>query len=341
MIDAAVKRGWTVRGFEPMRSSHTSSGMPLVLISVPGEKRGRDDDSSEEPTDLWFRFQRGSTPSELGREICNDKYLTSLVAIRCRMPHPVTEFVRTPEMAKAFLKRRGGPIVLKPIDAAHGHGVTTNVRTDAEAETAFHVAMSENRSKKWGGVLAQIQHYGDDYRLIIVGSKVVAVTKRVPANVTGDGRHNISELIDIANTDPRRGERCCMSKISLYEASSFLGGDEKLLRVPAADEYVPLGSKGNLSLGGEGHDYTDKIHPNVARECVRVAQKIGVGLCGLDVLSRDITKPDNWTILELNSSPGIRMHHFPSVGSPRDAAGAILDHAYESVAGYQRRRLEL
>jgi hypothetical protein len=32
-----------------------------------------------------------------------------------------------------------------------------------------------------------------------------AIAERVPAHVTGDGTHTVRELVDITNSDPRRG----------------------------------------------------------------------------------------------------------------------------------------
>jgi cyanophycin synthetase len=39
----------------------------------------------------------------------------------------------------------------------------------------------------------------------VVGGKLVAAAKRVPAHVVGDGSSTIEELVESVNEDPRRG----------------------------------------------------------------------------------------------------------------------------------------
>src|SRR3546814_4571108 len=48
---------------------------------------------------------------------------------------------------------------------------------------------------------------GEDHRLLVVGGKLVAAARRIPASVIGDGRHSVRELVDLANRDSRRGLR--------------------------------------------------------------------------------------------------------------------------------------
>ncbi|MEJ7834242.1 MAG: hypothetical protein WKF79_15115, partial [Nocardioides sp.] len=46
---------------------------------------------------------------------------------------------------------------------------------------------------------------GKDYRCLIIDGRVAAIAERVPASVTGDGTSTVTQLVDIANADPRRG----------------------------------------------------------------------------------------------------------------------------------------
>ncbi len=40
---------------------------------------------------------------------------------------------------------------------------------------------------------------GDDYRLLVVGGKLVAAARREPAHVIGDGLHTVSQLVELVN----------------------------------------------------------------------------------------------------------------------------------------------
>jgi D-alanine-D-alanine ligase-like ATP-grasp enzyme len=46
---------------------------------------------------------------------------------------------------------------------------------------------------------------GHDFRLLVIGNKLVAAARRDPPQVVGDGKHTVRELVDIVNADPRRG----------------------------------------------------------------------------------------------------------------------------------------
>ena len=58
----------------------------------------------------------------------------------------------------------------------------------------------------------------------MIGGKVAAIAERVPASVTGDGKHTVRELVDIANQDPRRGigHEKVLTRIKLDEAAEEL-----------------------------------------------------------------------------------------------------------------------
>jgi len=98
--------------------------------------------------------------------------------------------------------------------------------------------------------------------------------------------------------------------------------------VPAAGAVVQLRATANLSTGGTSIDRTDEIHPRNAALCVLAAGMVGLDVAGLDVLTPDIGVPfpeNGAVIVEVNASPGLRMHSDPDEGAPRDVAGAILD----------------
>jgi cyanophycin synthetase len=40
---------------------------------------------------------------------------------------------------------------------------------------------------------------GHDFRLLVVGDKLVAAARRDPPQVMGDGEHTVRELVDIVN----------------------------------------------------------------------------------------------------------------------------------------------
>jgi cyanophycin synthetase len=173
---------------------------------------------------------------------------------------------------------------------------------------------------------------GDDHRMLVVNGELVAVSKRVPGHVMGDGVHTIEQLMEEVNRDPRRGighEKVLTRLVLDHQAETLLAkkGYTKNT-VPTDGERVFLRSTGNLSTGGTATDVTDLVHPDNVEMAERAVKAIGLDVGGVDFLTTDITesyKDIGGAICEINAAPGYRMHMAPSEGRPRDVAGPTLD----------------
>jgi cyanophycin synthetase len=91
---------------------------------------------------------------------------------------------------------------------------------------------------------------------------------------------------------------------------------------------VYLRSTANLSTGGTATDVTDSIHPDNRDMAVRAVRAIGLDVGGVDFITTNIAesyKSIGGGICEINAAPGFRMHVAPSEGTPRDAAGPVID----------------
>ncbi|HWW76288.1 MAG TPA: Mur ligase family protein, partial [Pyrinomonadaceae bacterium] len=106
--------------------------------------------------------------------------------------------------------------------------------------------------------------------------------------------------------------------------------------VPAEGETVMLRDGINLSTGGVARDVTDEVHPSVKLMCERAARAVGLDICGVDLVLEDIAAPferGRGGVIELNASPGLRMHHFPSEGRPRDVGAKIVERLFPAGDG--------
>ena len=265
--------------------------------------------------------------SNIAVELASDKEETNSILRDLGLPVPAQKLVRRARDAVRAAERIGYPVVLKPLAGNHGRGVSINLKTQSEVETAFEKAQEHGRN-----VVVESYIEGLDHRLLVVNGTLVAAAKRMPGHVVGDGEHTIEQLVDIVNADPRRGvgHEKVLTRLEFdHQAERLLAklGYDRTT-VPGQDEVVYLRSTANLSTGGTAIDVTDVIHPDNREMAERTIKAIGLDIGGVDFLTRDITESYRDTgggICEVNAGPGFRMHVAPSEGTPRDVAGPVID----------------
>lgn len=262
-------------------------------------------------------------------EISCDKEDTHNLLSDLGLPVPKQLMIYSEKQAIRAARRIGYPVVVKPLNANHGRGVSINLTEDDQVATAFAEAQKFGTSK---AVLVESYLTGFDHRMLVVNNELVAVAKRVPGHVMGDGKHNIRELIDIVNEDPRRGigHEKVLTRLELDSQAKRLmeeaGIDEE--KVLDEGEIFYLRSTANLSTGGTAIDVTDIVHPDNRDMAIRSIKAIGLDVGGVDFLTDDISKSYKEIgggICECNAAPGFRMHVAPSEGQPRDVAGKVMD----------------
>ncbi len=175
--------------------------------------------------------------------------------------------------------------------------------------------------------------------LVIIDGQLAAAAELRPAHVTGDGRRDIAALVKRANADPRRGEGHArpLTRLALDEAAFQYLAEQghRPCSVPRRGEIAWLRRNANLSTGGTSRDVTSQVHPEVADMCCRAAGAVGLDVCGVDIRLADIAAPlhdglqrSGRAVIEINASPGLRMHLAPAEGTPRNVAGAVIDRLY-------------
>jgi cyanophycin synthetase len=262
----------------------------------------------------------------IAEEIAQDKELTRTLLKAVGVPVPDGRPVSDADDAWAVACDIGVPVVVKPRDGNQGRGVATNLTTREQILAAYQAALAESKQ-----VVVEKFAPGHDYRVLVVGNKVVAAARREPAQVLGDGVHTIRQLVDIANLDPRRGEHhaTVLSKIKLDAVALGVLADQGYTSdsVPPAGTTVLIRRNGNLSTGGTAIDVTERVHPQVAARAIDAAHVIGLDIAGVDIVATDISVPleeQSAVVVEVNAAPGLRMHLQPSVGVSRPVGEAIV-----------------
>jgi cyanophycin synthetase len=270
-----------------------------------------------------------SKTGHIAVEISCDKEDTHNLLRDLGLPVPTQRMIYNERAAVRAARHIGFPVVLKPLNANHGRGVSINLTTDEQVISAFAFAREHGTSR---AVLVESYVEGFDHRMLVVNNELVAVAKRVPGHVKGDGKSTVSELLDKVNEDPRRG-------IGHEKVLTRLELDRPALELLAladfdADTVLPDGevfylrNTANLSTGGTAIDLTDVVHPDNREMAERAIRAVGLDVGGVDFLTQDITesyKEVGGAIVEVNAAPGFRMHVAPSEGEPRDVSGKVMD----------------
>ncbi|TWC65734.1 cyanophycin synthetase [Herbaspirillum sp. SJZ099] len=272
-----------------------------------------------------------SNTSAIAESIAQDKDLTKMLLHAAGVPVPNGRVVTTVEDAWKATEEIGAAVVIKPLDGNQGKGVAVNISSRAEVEQAF-----ANAARISDEVIVERYLHGHDYRLLVIGNKLVAAARRDPPQVIGDGVHTIRQLIDQVNADPLRGDghATSLTKIRLDDiAISVLAGQHlDPEAIPAQGVRVVLRNNANLSTGGTATDVTDDVHPDMAARAIAAAQMVGLDICGVDVVCNSVhasMEEQGGGIVEVNAAPGLRMHLSPSYGKSRDVGEAIISTMYE------------
>jgi cyanophycin synthetase len=263
--------------------------------------------------------------SAVAEGIAQDKELTRKLLSAAGVPVPAGCAVKSADDAWLAAQELAGPVVVKPVDANHGRGVSIRLDEERAVRDAFARAALEG-----SGVVVERFIPGTQHRVLVVGEQAIAAASGEADEVQGDGVSTIRQLVELANRDPRRGEGSAqlLSVLLLNDVALDLLRRQGFTpeSVPAADETVLIQYHGDLTV-----DETERLHPDVAAACVLAAQTVGLDIAGIDLVAGDIGMPlaeQGGAVIEVNASPGLVAHLRPLSGKPRPVGEAIVSQLF-------------
>ena len=233
------------------------------------------------------------------------------------------------EAVQKFNYVRNKPIVIKPKSTNFGLGITIFKNgTDSlkNYSKAVNFALKEDKD-----ILIEEFIEGTEYRFFVIEGKTEAVLLRVPANVVGDGRHSIRELVEMKNANPLRGDakKTPLKKIELGEIEHLQLAEQGLNfeSILENNEVAYLRENSNISTGGDSVDMTDEVHESYKKLAVDISNAMMAKVCGVDLIIPDIKKEcnsDNYGVIEANFNPMMMMHIYPHSGKSRRLSLNVL-----------------
>ncbi|QQK78492.1 acylphosphatase [Salicibibacter cibi] len=287
-----------------------------------------------------FESSRGDLLTQEAYDVCDDKDLTKQNLSKAGIPVPDGKRFKEDaydEVIVDYANTLGYPVVIKPISENGGKGVHANIQdTEEMREALIHVRQDLN----YRDVIVEEHVPGKEFRIFIVGNKIIGAVNRIPANIVGDGINSINELINKKNGEKRGNPNLSKNAIEIDKEvlNTIQFKNYTLNSIPEAGDCVFLRNKSSVSMGGDPIDVTEKLTTHMKDLAIKAYQSIPeLGLCGLDMI---IDEENNLgTVIEINTKPMLGLHLFPVKGSSRDITSPIIDYYFPETVDVEKTNL--
>ena len=157
-------------------------------------------------------------------------------------------------------------------------------------------------------VLLESFHPGQDLRVVVINYQVVAAAIRQPAQICGDGRKTVRELIN-KQSRKRQASTDGESRIPLDEETrrTVEEAGYTLDSILPGNQTLQVRRTANLHTGGVLLDGTEQLHPALGEAAVAAARALEIPVVGMDLLVPAADQPD-YVIIEANERPGLANH---------------------------------
>lgn len=287
-----------------------------------------------------FESSRGEKLSKQAFEICENKDETKKTLAEAGIPVPEGKRFKensSEEEILEYAEQLGFPVVIKPISENAGKGVFSNLSSKQDVKNALkHVRHELN----YTDIIVEKHIEGIEHRIFVVDGKVHGVVNRIPANIVGDGKNSIKQLINMKNKSKRKNPNIAskLIKIDKEVIDSITDLGYTLDSIPPKGKRIFLRSKSNVSTGGDPIEVTDELSEELKELAVKATNAVpGLDVCGLDMI---VDKENNTgVIIEINTKPMIGLHVFPVEGNPRDVVSPILDYYFPETKNSKKTNL--
>lgn len=239
----------------------------------------------------------------------------------------ITDTDLTDAQLEAHAEAIGLPLVVKPASGSMGYGVSAGIRSVPDFISRYRHLVATYPDQ---AVIVEQHIEGDDYRVLVVGDRVVAATHRVTAHIVGDSVHTVDELVSRKTADRKANPYLSSGPTPRNDDTAALLDEQGLTwtSVPAAGRTVMLARNASSSLGGDTVDVTDSLPDAMAQAAVdAVAAMPGIHIAGIDFI-HDPSGTGGFAILEMNSRPHIPLNMYPTHGTGPDVPRAMIDHFF-------------
>lgn len=263
---------------------------------------------SSDQKEVLFKSTDCGLNSSLWLKIANDKELTYDMLQRAWLPVAHTKYVTEWDIDDNFDDSWFSyPLVIKPLDGAHGDGVVMNIQDKKQLLESLKVSFEEHRR-----MIIQDQVEWDEYRILVVKGEVLLARRRAFPSIVWNWESTIAELIKIENIWNKlrwewynkplsyikidaECEKCL--DMQWYSLESIIGNWLKVI----------VRSNSNIWTWWVPEDVTSIISEEYKRIAIWVAATCDLWIAWVDLLTGNIAWKDiaNCTVLEVWATPWI------------------------------------
>ncbi|XOU94729.1 MAG: hypothetical protein ACNFW9_01545 [Candidatus Kerfeldbacteria bacterium] len=210
------------------------------------------------------------------------------------------------------------PVVVKPVAGLCGMGITVNIINQSELKKSIITATKIDKN-----IIIEKYYPGWDYRILIVNDKLLAVTKRFPASIIGDGVNSILKLINKKNKHLPKPVKIDQEVKDMLKSKKLT-----LKSILPLNKTLYLRFRANAALGGTTENVNIKtVHPDNIKISMKAVKLLNLKLAGLDLMTTDITKSYKKTgagVTEINDNPATDIHMTATVNPIKDIGEQVL-----------------
>lgn len=287
-----------------------------------------------------FVVSRGELITKEALRICRNKFETKEFLQKSNVTTPKGKIFKSETDNKdiiSYANEVGYPLVIKPSDGTGGNGVIAGIENEKDFVEAL-IYVREDLGFKT--VIVEDYFKGEDYRVYVIDNEVVGIIKRIPANVVGDGRTTINDLIKQKNKIRRESPilKASLIKKDKELESMLTQSGYNLKTILPKDKRVFLKSKNNISAGGDPVDITETISNEIKQVAIDGVNAIpGLPHAGVDLMVN--VESNKATVIEINTQANIRSHLFPMIGEARDVPSKLIDFYFPETKDIARQSL--
>lgn len=233
------------------------------------------------------------------------------------------------EIAVKYLEKLATTAVVKPSNSGGSRGVTSEVRTRDQLQTAWDHALRYGIGRR--RVVLEEFVPGIEIRVFVVGDEAVGAIVRLPPFVVGDGIHSVQELCETDTFGRANSLRYSRGKtVPDWEYLKMVG--VLPTSVLEEDEILFVNPRTMFGVGGVAAEIGAKLDPATLRLAVEATRSIpGLEIAGIDMMVSDLEDVSTARVIEVNTAAATDLHRYPAYGKPVALEIPIADYFVRTI----------